>query len=142
MYIKYSITIFIYADQLFPNNGVERYRSPLSHTITTITPYYNVSANLMAAVIVDPLLWPAKMHYSFAILLAIFNASSALTSTKSSRRFLSNILGRSSGAHLIMPAILFPSDGCTPIILISGFFYFRYLLTPIHVPVVPHDATK
>ena len=42
----------------------------------------------------------------------------------------------------IMPEILVPSSGWTPIIWISGFLDFRNIDTPVIVPVVPIAETK
>ena len=42
----------------------------------------------------------------------------------------------------LSPWIVWPTTGSTPTIFIDGLTDFRYLLTPIRVPVVPMPATK
>ena len=49
----------------------DRYRSPRSQTMETITPLSNFLANLTAAAIAPPLLTPAKIDYSLANLFII-----------------------------------------------------------------------
>lgn len=127
---------------LFSNTFDDKYRSPRSQIIVTITPWSSFWANLTAAAIAPPLLTPAKIASSFANLIIIYSASSWDTFIMSSTRSLLNIFGRYSGAHLRIPGIFAFSSGCTPIIWISGFFYFKNILVPIIVPVVPIDDTK
>ena len=65
---------------VFAKTPEERYLSPRSHTILTITPLSSFLANLTAAHIAPPLLTPAKIDYSLAILFIIWIDSSSSTS--------------------------------------------------------------
>lgn len=139
--LKYTIITFLI--QIFLSNRFEdRYLSPLSHIIATIRPFYNVFAKRTAAAIEPPLLTPANIASYFANLKVIYYAYCWDTYRIWSTRLLSNILGKYSGAHLLIPGILAVSSGWTPTIWIYGFFYFKNILVPIIVPVVPIDATK
>lgn len=60
---------------IFLSNKLDdRYLSPLSHTIVTMTPYSKVLASLIAAAIAPPLLTPAKMASYLASLRHISSA--------------------------------------------------------------------
>jgi len=108
----------------------------------TITPDSKPSAIFNAACKAPPLLIPANTPSSLAILRVMATASASLTSRIWSTLLESKILGKNSGDHLRIPGILEPSVGCVPTIWTSGFCSFRYLDTPMMVPVVPIAETK
>ena len=84
--------------------------------MATITPFFRVSANFIAAVTAPPLLIPAKTPSSFASFLVISRASVSLTSITVSTFLGLNIFGKNSGDHFLIPGILELSVGCAPII--------------------------
>jgi len=65
---------------LLANIPADKYRSPLSQIIATITPFSRVFASLTAAAILAPLLTPVKIPYYFANLLIIVSDSYSVAS--------------------------------------------------------------
>ena len=97
----------------------ERYRSPLSQTITTTTPFSNELATLSADANAPPLLIPAKIPSCSAKLNSCFFCFLLMLLLKKLSIFCGlKIAGKYSSVHFLMPGILAPSLGCTPIILI------------------------
>ena len=72
----------------------DKYLSPRSQTIVTMTPFSSFYANLMVAAIAAPLLTPAKIAYSLASRIIISSAYSWDTSMISSTLLLSKIFGK------------------------------------------------
>src|SRR5690606_4119631 len=89
-----------------------------------------------------PLLIPANIPSSRARRLDMAIASDSLTSRTESTFLGSNILGRYSTGHFLIPGILELSVGCTPTICTLAFCSFKNVDVPIMVPVVPIEDTK
>ena len=79
---------------LLANTSDDKYLSPRSQTMVTITPWSNLWASLTAAAMHPPLLTPAKIASYFANLIIIYSASSWKTSIMSSTLSLLKIFGK------------------------------------------------
>eukprot|EP00240_Pyramimonas_obovata_P014857 CAMPEP_0118924608 /NCGR_PEP_ID=MMETSP1169-20130426/2666_1 /TAXON_ID=36882 /ORGANISM="Pyramimonas obovata, Strain CCMP722" /LENGTH=210 /DNA_ID=CAMNT_0006865735 /DNA_START=349 /DNA_END=983 /DNA_ORIENTATION=+ len=96
---------------LAENTPVERYRSPRSQMMHTITAFSTCAERRSAAEMAPPLDTPQNIPSTLAAARIASSASSCVISMTVSTRDESKIFGRYSSDHRRMPAMLAPSAG-------------------------------
>ncbi len=121
---------------------VERYFSPPSGAMATMTPFLISFALFRAMWNMAPELGPTKMPSCSASSLAASSASLGCTWWISSTSSLRQIEGTYWVSRFFKPCMPVPFSGSTAITWIFGLCSLRRLETPMRVPVVPMPATK